>query len=542
MRSSVRFITRPLTILFIILFIQLGLYLYTTLRPFLIAPRGMSYTVMGGNYFYPNMIKQAKDGSWGTLDINTTRPTTRVYAQTFFVIWGKIAAIFHIHQITAYRVAQVSGGIAVFVAVLFLVRQLLPESMHAIALLFVLEIETGPLLTKILTTQILSWPPSFDPQVSFMRHFGLPHHIWAETLSIVLLVFLIRSSEKLTMKRLFIIAALSLAATLSLPPFMLTMLASVTPVLFVWALVTKRLKTTIPPLVVALLVFGVTGLFIKNQFASSVPWKYLPSGEKWWWTNRDIMSYYLSSLTLYYPWFVAALVAAVINWKRWTPRIRLTAALAVSWLIVPFAMITLSTQSWFPTANFRLVDGYQFTAAGLLAAIGLSECVKGILYARLRVTVQTIALILIMGTSFFLTGVYAHNIWKEQDDPSNPIYQPTEAMQAIYFLDTLPKYSGILVREYYGEVIQSFANVRVFIGGPHEFPDWLERQWRVDRFFTGTLSDADAAKFLKDNDIQYVFYGPQEHSLTTTSSLYPNLLISVFATNAATVYKVHLMP
>ena len=51
-------------------------------------------------------------------------------------------------------------------------------------------------------------------------------------------------------------------------------------------------------------------------------------------------------------------------------------------------------------------------------------------------------------------------------------------------------------------------------------------------------SEADARQVLTDNDIAYVFYGPDEQALTTTSEFYPSLLVPVYNNPTVTVFKV----
>ena len=94
----------------------------------------------------------------------------------------------------------------------------------------------------------------------------------------------------------------------------------------------------------------------------------------------------------------------------------------------------------------------------------------------------------------------------------------------------------------FGEIIPGFADVRVYIGGTHGFPDWLDRQQKAITFFSGKLSASDAMSFLQTNDIQYIFYGPDEQAVTQTPELYPNILTPLFHNPSVTVFSVNAKP
>ena len=529
--------SRTFILFLVLLVIQLTLYLYTTYRPFTIAPPGYSYTVMGWFYSYPNFILQAKDGAWGIIDATTTRQTPRVYTQSFLVLLGKIAWLFHLHQITMYRIAQTLGGIAVFFATYQLIRLLLPHRYHAAAILFALGIEIGPLINSIAGHAILSWAPSFDSQITFNRHFGLPHHVWAEVFGLLFLITLYQSVKKISVYRLGLLIVLAFAVTITLPSYVITMMLGIVPVWFFWALSQKKLRQFLVPLAIASAVIILTGIFIKMQFAQGLPWKNFPTDEKTWWTNHDQFLYYFSSLTLYYPWFYLAVAAVLSTWKTLEESTKFAFLICLAWVLSPVLFIPFSTTSWFPIANFRLTDGYHYPPAGILAAIGYVNGLSFVKQKNVRSMIVNGLLALTLVASIGLTAIFTKQLWANQEALWSNVYPKTSTMQAVYFLDTLPKHSGILVREHFGNIITAFADVRVFLGAYH-FPDYPERSWLADRFLSGALSDTDAKTLLHDNDIQYIFYGPEEQERNTTGTLYPDILSPIYTTDSVTVFAI----
>lgn len=493
---------------------------------------------MGGNYFYPNMILQGKDGAWGILDINTTRPTERVYTQTFFIVVGKIAALFNIHQITMYRIAQVTGALIYFLAAYVVVKTFLPKHLHIWGLLFILGMETGPYLQAIFSSSFTSWIPSFDNQVSFLRHFGLPHHNWGKGLGLLYVAFLYKSYEHFSVTKFISLLILTFVTMLTLPPFMITFFLSVIPFFFLRAIITKTLPKFLPLLIATGSIFLVMGLFIRHEFARSIPWKYLPAGEKRWYENWDLIYRYISSLIPYSPFLYLLSITLLTAWKSLSKKIQDAIWICLPWVIMPPLYVLISKNSWFPLANMRLTDGFVYVPAGILAAIGLSGLLNALHSQRYKTGIASIVVILFLAYSGLLGYRFIRYNVELQTSSLYNLYIPVSSMEGVRFMATLPKYSGILVREQYGEIIQAFANVRVFIGGPHEFPDWLERQWLATRFFSGELSDIEARQLLNDNDISYVFYGPIEQSLTTTGTFYPALFSPVFTNDTVTVFEI----
>lgn len=527
----------PLILTLGLLVVQVLTYFYVTNRPNTIAPEGHEYTVLGKNFYYPSMIYQAKDGAWGIIDTHTTRPTPMVFVEVFFVFLGKIAALFNISAVHMYLIAQVVGGILVFAVSYWLITLLVPKGAQLYALLFVLALETGPLLTT-LSAPVLSWEPSFPSHVLFDRHFGLPHHTWGEALGMLYIITLFLTVRRPTPLRVIALIFLALIATTVLPPYMVTFGLTAMAIWGVYSLFTRSLGKIFPPFLLSALAVGAAGLLVKLEFAKGVPWDSWQAAEKSWWTHERLLTQYGSTLVLFYPFILLAAVFALLKWKSWTAQLRITFLTMLAWVFGPFVLVPFSHYEWFPVANFRMTDGYQYLPAGILAGIGVWQLTQLFSGTKLRRTVATILCGTVMAVSLCFSYIFIRQILGAQQNFWSNVYPQETTMDGVRFVDTLPKGSGIMVREYFGEIIPGFANVRVFIGGPHGFPDWGERQWIANRFFTGEYSEADARQVLTDNDIAYVFYGPDEQALTTTSEFYPSLLVPVYNNPTVTVFKV----
>lgn len=516
----------------------MSVYFYVTNRPNLIAPTGHEYTVLGKNFYYPSMIYQAKDGAWGVADTHTTRPTPMVFVEVFFVFLGKIAALLNIVPIQMYIIAQVLGGVLVFALTYWLITLLLPKAIHTYALFFALALETGPLVTR-LDRAFTLWEPSFPSHVLFDRHFGLPHHTWGEALGMLYIGILWLTIKKPTPLRITAMILLALLATTVLPPYMVTFGMTSMAIWGVWSIFTKQFGKIMPPFILSALAVGAAGLVIKLEFAKGTPWNSWQAAEKSWWTHHMLLTQYASTLLLYYPFILLAIFMTLLRWKHWTSQLKLIVFIMLAWIFGPYILVPFSHYAWFPVANFRMTDGYQYLPAGIVAGIGIWQLLQTI-PAKLRVGTKLVLLGSVTIVSVIFSYIFTTQILHTQKNFWSNIYPQKSTMDGVRFIDTLPKRSGIMVREYFGEIIPGFANVRVFIGGPHGFPDWGERQWISQRFFSGEYTDEEARLILQDNDISYVFYGPDEKLLTTTAEFYPALLEPVYTNPTVTVYKVKL--
>ncbi len=535
MQQILEKLSHPFLVLNLLFIAHLALFLTVASRPNSIAPPDHVYNVLGKNFFYPSLIRQARDGAWGIQDTHTTRATPVIYAQLFFVGLGKLAALTNIDPIAMYQLSRVVGGLAVYWAAYWLICIIFPKSWRQPAIIFTLAGETGPLLSKFFSAGKIV--PGWDTQVIVDRRFSLPHHSFGEAFALVTLGLFLVTAKRPSLPRLILLFLAASLATTTLPPFMLTMSASLLLAWGLWTIFQKQLRQFLPTFIVLISGIGLTSIFIRYEFAKGLPWTVFTAAEKNWWTPQAAFLQYLSTLSLYLPFFVILIIISIFMWKKWPPATKLYLLLMASWLITPTLLLLLSNKPWFPLAPFRLVDGYGYIPAGIVAAISLREFVKLIRLSQWQKIITAAVLSIFLLASIILTTIYTRQILAAQNNFWSNIYPSTFTWQGILYMDKLPKNSGVMVREYMGEMLPAFGPVRSFIGGAHGFPDWPERQLLAQRFFTGSLSDQEAQKILTENDIDYIFWGPDERSLTQTETLYPNLLQPIFSNSDVTIYK-----
>lgn len=523
------FFTKPIVLLHLILMLQWGLFLGTTLHPYRLNIPNRTYLMLRGHLIYTSYIRQAKEGALSLYNPHTTRPTPQAYAHLFFVALGKIAAIFNIDPPVMYMMSRMLAAVVLFWSTYWFITLVLPPSLHALAIFFVLAIEPGPLVN--LKPAIFS----YYPQIVAYRHFGLPHHTMGEAIGLVLLGMCILCVRKPTLKRFLWLGVLGLVSTTILPPYPVIIILTVLAPWGIYSLLTKTTKRCMLPFSIIAITVGAVALFMKHEFAKGYPWKDFNLDEKRWVTNSDVLMNYIASLLLSLPFVFYLWGSIVKKWNSWDSDRKLTIILMTSWTIIPILLVPISPAPWFPFANFRLMDGYNYVPMGILATLGLSMAAKKIK----KKFVIPIVLGVVLVISGSLTYLYTTQTLEEQKGLWSNVYLGNGHWKAFAFLNTVPKKSGIMVMNHFGEIIPDFASVRTLIGSTPGFVNWSELFHIATRFYSGQLTDTEAEEILTKEDISYVYYSDEEKYHNITGSLYPNLLTSVFEAPGVTIYQVN---
>lgn len=123
--------------------------------------------------------------------------------------------------------------------------------------------------------------------------------------------------------------------------------------------------------------------------------------------------------------------------------------------------------------------------------------------------------------------------------PSQVMYPLTDFYQALQWLENNTRHEQIVLSQLTaGNYIPAYAGNFVFLGHQGETPHFDQRWQQVMNFYSGTMIDAAAYQFLKQENIVYVFYGPQEKENTKNDiNRYP-FLKPVFERPYVTIYQV----
>lgn len=474
------------------------------------------------------------------IDTHTTRQVRPINLFMFFLALGRVTALSGIDPVLLYQISQVITGAFLFIVTYWFIRQILPKTLHTLSVLFILGVETGPYLASSTLQNITEWVPSFELQHHLMdRHFGLPHHTFALAMGLLFLGIFFRLEKKFSITGVLTLAISAFIGMTVMPAYIMTLALTVFLPWTLWSIFHKSFRKYFIPAAVTAGIMLITGTWLTLETAKSPPWSYFTATENSWWANDVILTRYTSSLIPYYPFLLLFIIGTAAYWKVWNSDIRKLSILMTTWIILPAVYIPFSKLPFFPIVNARLVDGYQYVPAGILSALGVYYFLKTISSIKIRQWISASIIVLVLAGSITLTAIYTHQTLRSQEAFWGNVYPLRTTWDGVLYMNRLPVWSGVMVREFYGEILPAFGTIRSFIGGPHGWTDWPERQWLANRFFSGELPYEEAVKLLSENDISYVFHGPDEQSLTTTGNFYPNILTSVFHNSSVTIYKVN---
>lgn len=125
------------------------------------------------------------------------------------------------------------------------------------------------------------------------------------------------------------------------------------------------------------------------------------------------------------------------------------------------------------------------------------------------------SLILIVPISSFFIA------YKRLDETSknNPwIYLSKDEDEALNFLNENGKNKGVLSGYTLGNILPAKTDSRVYFGHLLQTPNSQEKINKLMRFYANILSDDEANKFLKENNISYIVWGTEEQSITISNT------------------------
>jgi uncharacterized membrane protein len=227
---------------------------------------------------------------------------------------------------------------------------------------------------------------------------------------------------------------------------------------------------------------------------------------------------------------------------------RRTFILALCWSVLPLGLIYLSAIPWIPLVNGRIGMDQSTVPIGILAAFVFYAAGQIGWFRRPLKLFITGLFILMLAISVTLSAVYVRHTIQSQNDDVNKrsnswtIYPTLDLWNGMMALKNVPLWSHVMVCPRVGDILPAYVPIRVYQGNPYGDVDWLERRGLSYEFYTGEMSRRDLWKLLTDNNISYVFYGPEERLAIKAPTFYPDVLEPVYTNPDVTIYKVLTIP
>jgi hypothetical protein len=455
-------------------------------------------------YTYVSFIEQAKQGKVLFENLYTTDPQQPALLRPSYFFIGKFAHLTGLSSIAAYHLSRIILTI-LFILTLYGFLGIFFKKSRITALIFVLiSSGLGFLLGGLFKNSIDLWVPE---AITFMSLAEAPHFILAQLLMILVFWNFLKKRYFFTGLFLFI---LSLEHPFNLFPIFVTFV-----ILLLWE---RKLSLSM----IWMILFSAAGLGYQLFELATNP--VLRS-----WSTQNIL---LSPDPIsYFIGFGLLIPLAIIGGESFLNEQNEERRLIIVWFAASFIL------PFFPVAfQRRFIEGVHIPLA-ILAIEGVFLLARK--WEKLSKPVFIGLMLLIVSLSSF--SLITQDIKEINKDSSSNYYYhlfPAE-ISAMKWLKTNSKESdGVLSNWFYGNIIPGIAGRRVYLGHKIQTPDFDKRVENINKFIVNK-NDQEAARFLEQNRIKYIFLGNNDSILTYGFKPKEKPYLSqVFNQSGVTIYQV----
>ena len=116
-------------------------------------------------------------------------------------------------------------------------------------------------------------------------------------------------------------------------------------------------------------------------------------------------------------------------------------------------------------------------------------------------------------------------------------HMPSKTYKALTFIEkNIPKESNFLSTMMMGNIIPAFTLMRSYVGHTDLTIQAWEKENFSKNFFSMKLSENEAEEFLKNNNIDYIYFGELEKQLGGNINDYPFLRL-IFQNEVVSIYR-----
>ena len=465
-----------------------------------------------GNSYLAKM-QEGWSGSWQFTLPYTAEPGSGTYLFLFYLFLGHLAYWLHIPILVVFHAARVLAAIGLFyVLSVFLSRFLKLESSSARRIFLLLAFCSGvgwlAFPAGVFTSDF--WVAEAYP---FLSCYANPH--FPLGLALVLGIFIL-FGERPGVYRNSAIFVVSLLLAVVLP-FGVVIAALLLFGLAVWKWIEKKGVAW-----QGLIAFGLGGV----PFLFYQEWVSLTHPVLQGWNAQNltpsppIWDFILS----FSPVFLLALYGV---WVAWQSRQDSGMRLLILWFILGLVLI------YFPfSLQRRFMLGFYIPAA-CLGVVGLQKITrdnpkKWLWPLTFFLSIMTNLIVILAG----VFGVQTH---------APAIYLQKPESQALAWISAnTPANSIILASPEMGLFIPADTGRRVLYGHPFETVNAVQEKSQVHTFFKGGLTAPEQEKFITDNRISYIFWGPREQALGSPAIL--TRMKTVYQVGNVIIYQADSLP
>jgi hypothetical protein len=492
---------------------------------------------------YINYIRQAKDeGLWKIKDSYTLEPTSTYGSLIYYILLGKIDAIFNIDPTISYHLARlIEYEIFIYLVYLICVTYLGKSFGFLAAFLsFIIGPPAaigGSTLYNLASLGNLGVPAwwMLNP---FRRVDMLPHHEASAMLLIIEIYLLLSVIKKFDSRKLVSIGIAAFFATLFHPISAMVFVFG-QPFAALINLFTQYIKSRKLDLSYFWLFFipfacsGIGIFLMRYDLSHAYPYNLVMLTFDVGWYDRYVnyvRDYFIGGSLLFI--FGVPISFWIFNkYKdiRWK--------ILITWVFISYIFIPFSTQLHAAKFRFALLLPY------LPFSIIFMKFVQDFWGSKSQKMVKLIGTGLITGIILIIiipSIPVMYNQWNEQMSAIEPgMYISTDLDKSYTYLKThAPINSHILCGEINGLLIPTYTPDITFIGQYNSTIDYEEKKYVVRNFFGGIYTPQEAANLVNEYKVNYIIYSPEEQSLGPGPEKYGLSFEVWYKNTTVTIFKV----
>lgn len=494
---------------------------------------------------YLSKIRQGMDGRWSVIDKYDSNINQKgAYLQMLYLLSGKVGGLFGLTPVLTYHLMVVLAGFFWILTIIFLNKYFLKKPRDfALGTLLSLLASSFPLFfqhgNEIWVDHFMPWWQEMDV---LKRLNYLPHYMVNYICLGLFAIFLDRLNTKSEKKILFLICFILFFLFFIHPSGAIIFLFSwiiynCITLLFFRKYKSGELKSFIYYSILIGLVAAIPLIYLKNV-TSTYPWNILAQNERETFISFHLKDYLLALGPILFSGIAGILAVFYFKTQKLLP--------LVSWFLGSFAAIFVFRFLPFMSPA-RFIQSANHIPLAILSVYFFSVILKRFKNPLLRLgCFLFFGIIIINGiihvifslkrqTDFIQQRVYASIPLVPY--PSQVMYPLKDFANSIVWLGKNTREDEVILSKVTaGNYIPAYAGNFVYLGHFPESPDYHKRENIVISFFQGIMTNQEARKFLKDNSIGYIFYGPQEKENGKIEKY--DFLTPVYKTFNVTIFKV----
>lgn len=492
------------------------------------------------NVYFSN-IKQAEQGKVFAENLFTSEPQRGSLFHPLWLFLGWITGLFHLSIPFVYHIARALLGVAFLLVLYRIVAKLFSDTRGRLTALLLLAFSSGlgtffPVADWSNEAIMLLLPADqwVTESNTFLTLMHSPLFILSQLLIVVILWSLVRDRDAKN-NPFWLGCAVFLLGIIH--PYDLVIIAAVAAAHIIYRAVSRDSLLTAEALRRSVRRIAIAGLFaVPPIIYYYLAGKIEPVIGQWSKQNVTV-SPMPHSYIIGYGVILAFAVAGFAMWRKTKDTGKL---LILAWTVASILVLYLPIQ-----INRRFSNGLHIPLA-ILAAAGLTLlwgwADKRFSSRQLLRHGVVAAIGWTIGITVFLCNavIVAKALFAELRKDDNTVYATRSTVVAMDWLEkNAPRESVVMSGFLDGNLLPARTGLRVYVGHGHQTINWGQKvSFVTQKFFRTSYSNADRRKFLIDENIAYLLYGPDEQSLGDFLPQSAPYLSLVFSDDDVSVYRV----